>query len=359
LIVEDILITMAQQMSLSERISFLPITDERWMDYITKNPQANIFHHPAWSQLLAECYGFRSFICVTCDPNGNILAGLPVMKIHSWFLGHRWVSLPFTDHCIPLYEDTSALFCLMDGLLNHAQAQGIRNVEFRGEFLPHPSIQPSRQFAWHKLRLEEDFSRVARRIQTMHQRNAKTALKRGVHVTWGKSPEDLNAFYHLHLEERRRQGVPVQPRQFFELIRTILFGAGLGSILLAYKGEKIIAALLLLKYGQTLTYKYGASDRTCLNLRPNDLLFWTAIQWGCENGFSLFDMGRTDLDNPGLCRFKKGWGADEMPLNYFTMSQKPQKHITGSLMKMMKPVIQKSPRWVCQYAGELLYKYFG
>ena len=350
---------MVHERSLSWTISFLPVTDERWLAYLSGNPLANIFHHPAWSQLLAECYGFRPFICVTCDTDGNILAGLPVMKIQNWLTGRRWVSLPFTDHCIPLYEDSSALYRLIDGLLNHARVQGIRNVEFRGEFLPHPNIQQSRQYAWHTLRLEEDFAKVARRIHTMHQRNAKTSLRRGVHVTWGKSTEDLKAFYQLHLEERHQQGVPVQPWQFFALIGKFLFSAGLGSILFAYKDEKIIAALLLLNYGQILTYKYGASDKASLSLRPNDLLFWTAIQWGCENGFKLFDMGRTDLDNPGLRRFKKGWGADEMPLNYFTISRTTRQPVPGNLMKIVKPIIQRSPQWVCQFAGELLYKYFG
>lgn len=350
---------MVHQQSTSEIISFLPITDVRWMEFITNNPQANIFHHPAWSQLLAECYKFYPRLCIVCDPNGNILAGLPVIKIQNWMTGRKWVSLPFTDHCQPLYEDSSVLFRLMDGLLNHAQAQGIRNVEFRGEFLHYSNIRQFKQYALHTLRLEDDFAKVSYRIHTMHQRNAKTAINRGIRVVWGKSTEDIQAFYQLHLESRRRLGVPVQPQKFFHLLGKFLFSSDLGSILFAYKDEKIIAALLLLKYGQTLTYKYGASNKATLNLRPNDLLFWTAIQWGCENGFKLFDMGRTDLDNQGLCRFKKGWGADEKPLNYFTISQTLEQQVPGKILKIAKTIIQRSPTWVCQFTGELFYKYFG
>ncbi len=291
--------------------------------------------------------------------NGKILAGLPVMEIQSWLTGRRWVSLPFTDHCTPLYENPSELYYMLDELLNQAKLQGYQTVEFRGEFLSYPAIHLSKQYAMHTLQLSKDFSDIACHIHPMHLRNAKIAIKRGVHVEWGKSLKDLKSFYHLHVGVRRHQGVPVQPWRFFELIRKILFSKGLGSVLLAYKDEELIAGLLLLKFGQTLTYKYGASDKKNLGLRPNDLLFWTAIQWGCENSFTLFDMGRTELNNPGLRRFKIGWGADEIPLNYFTISQKPQKLFTGSLMRMTKPIIQKSPRWVCQFLGELFYKHSG
>jgi CelD/BcsL family acetyltransferase involved in cellulose biosynthesis len=350
---------MVEQLSPSEIISILPITDNRWMEYISKNPQSNIFHHPAWSQLLAKCYGFNSRLFITCDTKDNILAGLPVMMIHSILNGPKWVSLPFTDHCNPLYDHPSALFRLMDGLVKQAQVQGIQNVEFRGEFLSDPNIYQSRRYAFHSLRLESDLAKVSCRIHPMHLRNAKTALNRGVRVRWGSSSLDLDAFYRLHLHSRRRQGVPVQPRYFFQLIGNLLFSAGLGSILFAYKDEKIVAALLLLKYGETLTYKFGASDKTNLSLRPNDLLFWTAIQWGCENGYKVFDMGRTDLDNSGLIRFKQGWGADEIPLTYYSTSLKNQNQTSGNLVYLMKPIIQHSPLWVCRLLGELLYRHFG
>jgi len=153
--------------------------------------------------------------------------------------------------------------------------------------------------------------------------------------------------------------VPVQPWRFFELIREILFSRNLGSILLAYKDGKLIAGLLLLMYGQTMTYKFGASDRASLKLRPNDLLFWTAIQWGCDHGYKAFDLGRTDIGNTGLRSFKAGWGAKELPLTYFTSSRVVAKQPSKHLAYGMGPIIQRSPLWVCRLLGEIFYKYAG
>jgi lipid II:glycine glycyltransferase (peptidoglycan interpeptide bridge formation enzyme) len=193
----------------------------------------------------------------------------------------------------------------------------------------------------------------------MHRRNARTAQKRGVHIEIGKSTDHLKAFYQLHMDTRHRQGVPVQPWCFFDLLGKILLEDDLGFILVAYQREKPIAGMVLLKWGQTLTYKYGASCSENLDLRPNDLIFWTAIQWGCEHGYKVFDFGRTDVENEGLRTFKSRWGAKEIPLFYSVFSKKTQQQPHDRMMSLMNIMIRNSPAWVCRSAGELLYRHFG
>ncbi len=81
-------------------------------------------------------------------------------------------------------------------------------------------------------------------------------------------------------------------------------------------GGRPVAAAVFLRGRDHLTYKYGASDRAALAMRPNNLLFPEVIRWACEAGCRELDFGRTDLDNDGLREFKRGWGADESPLHY-------------------------------------------
>ena len=75
-----------------------------------------------------------------------------------------------------------------------------------------------------------------------------------------------------------------------------------------------IASALFLSWNGTTIYKFGASDPEHWPLRPNHLIFWTAIRDSCERGDHRFDFGRTDLENTGLRSFKEGWGAVERPL---------------------------------------------
>jgi hypothetical protein len=76
-------------------------------------------------------------------------------------------------------------------------------------------------------------------------------------------------------------------------------------------------------------------------------------------GYTVFDLGRTELENAGLQRLKKGWGAEEMPLTYSILSAQAPQAMTGKLMPIMQTFIRNSPLWVCRVAGELLYKHFG
>ena len=337
----------------------LPNTDARWMSFIEHTPSANIFHHPAWSRLIAECYHFRPQTMVLTDSQNIVVAGLPIMELPALVSGVHWQSLPFTDHCFPLYQEKADCDQLLSAILESARQQRINEVGFRGELFPNIEVHQTREYTWHMLRLEDEFTAVTARIHPMHRRNARTAEKRGVQISWGNSENDIETFYQLHLKERHRQGIPVQPKRFFHLIGKYLFNAGLGSILFAQKDDRVIAGLLFLKFGQTLTYKFGASEKSALANRPNDLLFWTAIQWGCENQYRFLDMGRSDPGNLGLIQFKQGWGADELPLRYFSTSHNVHGWFTGKKSDFLKNVIRNSPPWVCRFIGELFYKYAG
>src|SRR5271157_375567 len=337
----------------------MEISNETWQSFLTTQSKANIFHHPAWSNLIANCYGYRPFIAAVYGSGGEIKAGLPMIEISQPFSGLRWVSLPFTDHCAPLYVDQDSLRDLLENIHKASRARGASALEYRWNHSFDNALSENPDYFLHTIPLSQDFHLVQSRFHAMHRRNAVTAQKRGIRIEYGNDIADLKDFYKIHVQTRRRQGVPVQPYRFFELIWKHLFELDLGFVMKAYQNSNCLAAAVFLKFNQTITYKYGASLQEGLSLRPNDLLFSTSIQWACENGFTLFDLGRTDIDNPGLCRFKKGWGADEMPLNYYNIPQKSTQPIPGNLMKIMKPIIQKSPLWVCQFTGELLYKYVG
>ena len=341
-----------------EDCALLDLTDQRWLAFVTAHPQASIFHHPDWSNLLAKCYGFRPFVLVVQDRTGSISAGTPLMEIQSLITGRRWVSLPFTDYCPPLYRDQGSLNLLTRELVRLEQNGNIPRIEVRWELPPQPLIQVDCQYVLHTIELNADPEVNAHLFHRTQRQNIRTAEKKGVQIDRGDSLDQLRVFYHLHCLTRRRHGIPVQPWRFFELIFHNLIKKSLGFIMLAYQGNHPLAAGLFLHWQQTLTYKYAASGEEGQSLRPNHLLTWTAIRWGCKNGFRILDFGRTDLTDDGLRTFKNRWGSAELPLTYSTLSSKPIQTSSGILMSSMQSVIQKSPVWVCRAAGEILYKHF-
>jgi lipid II:glycine glycyltransferase (peptidoglycan interpeptide bridge formation enzyme) len=169
----------------------------------------------------------------------------------------------------------------------------------------------------------------------------------------------LDAFYKLHVLTRRRHGVPVQPFHYFQMLRDEILESGKGFISLAYKDNTCIAGGLYLHWNKTLVYKYAASTELGRQLYANDPIVWNAICWGCANGYTTFDWGRSDVTNEGLRRFKNRWGSDESPLYYSRNHELVSNGLEQKMTPIMNVVINKSPLWVCRFSGELLYRYIG
>jgi CelD/BcsL family acetyltransferase involved in cellulose biosynthesis len=281
------------------------------------------------------------------------------MEVKSPLTGRRWVSLPFSDYCRPLYQDGSAFRQLVEGMIQFVAKNRVLNLDLRGVYPDSPGLCAHSQHVLHAIDLLPDKETVWKQIHQMHRRNIRIAHEKKVEIVRGETIEHLRDFYHLHLHTRQRQGVPVQPWKFFERLKKLFLDRELGFLLLAYKDQQCIAAAIFLHWKKCLTYKYGASIDDGLKYRPNNLLMWTAIQWGCEQGFVLFDLGRTDLENTGLRTFKSRWGARETPLFYTSLGDNSAHRGEGKLTSYMHTVLQKTPAWVCRLSGELLYKHFG
>ncbi len=329
-----------------------------WIEYISHQSQACVFHHPAWAELIASTYGFRPFVFAVVD-SGKIVSGLPFLETNSYLKGRRWVSLPFTDYMLPLEERTNPF--LTEKLAELVDDGRIPDVEIRWKLpesaLSHPQIDS----VLHLLHLHADLEKTKKSIHPMHKRNLRQAEKNGIRVEMHKDLKSVEKFYGLHVHTRQRQGVPVQPWKFFINLYERVISQGLGYILLAYEKEACIAGAVFLHWQKTLTYKYGASLTRALSLRPNNLIFWKAIEWGCQNGYAVFDMGKTDADQSGLREFKSRWGADEMPLVYTSISHTlPKASVTsGRLMKGVQTLIKNTPPIVCRILGECFYKQVG
>src|SRR5690606_23030201 len=112
-------------------------SDKCWQDLVASTPQAKIFHHPSWSRLLAECYGFKPKVLVIPSTDSGCTAGCPVMEVNRTLSGKRWVALPFSDHCAPLYGDALQLESLMKWFSQLYWGGGLSEIEIRWM---HPSI---------------------------------------------------------------------------------------------------------------------------------------------------------------------------------------------------------------------------
>jgi CelD/BcsL family acetyltransferase involved in cellulose biosynthesis len=332
-----------------------PIEDPRWGEFVQGERRASIFHHPRWLALLHERYGYRVMACCTTGRQGRVHAGLPLALVSSPLTGRRLVALPFSDVCPPLGANGAA-HDLAAALEELRAGMGV-------ELCVHGALdgigRAGAAYHHHLVRLEPDLDAVRRRFTRRQAlQGVRRAQREGVTIERRTDRQALLAFYRLHCATRRRQGVPTQPRRFI-LDFAGLFEHGLGHVSLASVRGRPVAAAVFLVFNGTLTYKYGASDARHLQRRPNNLLFMDAIRWGCEQGLSTFDLGRTDIGHDSLRAFKLMWGAEERPLQYTELGAQRPRRRSPKPPRAMHSLIRHTPPIVSRGLGELLYRHAG
>jgi lipid II:glycine glycyltransferase (peptidoglycan interpeptide bridge formation enzyme) len=208
------------------------------------------------------------------------------------------------------------------------------------------------------LELSDDPEALKAAFHSSVRQGIRGAERAGLVVRRGERREDLShTFYELHVSTRRRLGVPVQRRRFFELLWDRVLAPGGGYVLLAEVDGSAVAAAVFLTDERTTIYKYGASDHRQWKKRPNHALFWEAIRDASDRGRRRFDFGRSEFADEGLRRFKSLWGAQELELRYTTIgAPPPQRAGGGRLSGFAAGVIRRSPSFVCRGAG-LFYRF--
>jgi hypothetical protein len=337
-------------------LDVVTIDDPRWLALVDSDPNATPFHHPAWARLLERCYGYPSFLLAENGPDGTIRAGLPVVEVSNPLRRRRWISVAYADDCPPLGSFGEP--AEMGRRLTEVTAQaGVSSLEVRAP-IDGQDVHRREDWVGHVLPLGDDADALFQGFDGKTRRNVRHAEKSGLEVRRGEGAAALTeSFYRLHVDTRRRLGVPVQPLRFFRLLWEELLEPGLGFVLLAYAGARPVAAGVFLSWNGNLIYKFGASDYQARHATPNNLLLWHAIRWGVENGHRRLDFGRSEPDQAGLIAFKGGWGARQEPLIYSYVAQKPPRAEAQRKAALLAPVVRRSPRWVSRLLGELFYRY--
>ena len=189
------------------------------------------------------------------------------------------------------------------------------------------------------------------------QRRIRKAEKEGLSYEVG-SREFLEPFYALLVTTRKRHHLIPQPRAWFQNLIHCM-GDKL-QIRLARKDGRPIAAMLTLRHGSTATYKYGCSDHEFHNLAGMPFLFWKLIEDSKNSGATSLDLGRSDLNQPGLLTFKNRLGARQQTLTYFRYPQVAKADVTERAgMGVMRRMVSLVPSAALPVAGSVFYRHLG
>ncbi len=330
----------------------------RWDGYLSASHDANVFHTTSWGRVLHDTYGYRPYYLVGHGAHGSTTL-LPMMEVRSVLTGNRAVSLPFSDHCPGVFVGPSAPAISLDNLAVIGKERGWRSIELRGGVAW--SSHPSASYYKHVLTLATDTERLWDGMTGSHRRNIKRAVQENLEVETSGTATAMKQYYRLHCLTRKRYGLPPQPYAFFENIQKHFLKIGEGFIVLCSQQGRPIAGAVYLTYGKRAVYKFGGSDFAYQHLRANSLVMWEAIKRLAETGYDSLCFGRTDIEQDGLIRFKKSWGANEELLNYYCYDVEEHKFRGAGrgMVKRCEPYLEKLPISMLRVMGKVLYRHMG
>ena len=340
-----------------------PLTDSRWDDLIARHPGASAFHRRGWLEALKETYGYEPFVLTSAAASEPLHDGTLACRISSWLTGSRIVSLPFADHCEPLLGDSTEWLRFADRLVEECKRQHCKYLELRplseaANF--GTAFQPSESFYFHELDLRPPLEQLFKNLhKDSIQRKIRRAEKEQLSYEVGSAEPFLETFYHLLLITRRRHQLPPQPLSWFRNLAKHM-GDAL-RIRVARKNGAPVAALLTLRHGSNIIYKYGCSDGAFHQLGGMPFLFWKLIEEGKATGAACLDFGRSEKENEGLVAFKDKFGTTKRILTYYRYPQTTAKQDArawgdSGLARRMFSIL---PDGALSAAGKILYRHIG
>lgn len=302
---------------------------------------------------------------------------LPVVHLKHPIFGNSLVSIPYFDMGGVLADDEhveKALLTEVARLAGEVKAESVELRHLRPLACLHAASGTGRdggfsRDGWvahtraHKVRMVLDLpdtpGTLFKSFPSKLRSQIRRPLKEGLTATIG-GEELLDDFYEVFAVNMRDLGSPVHSRR---LIANVLDEfPGKSAIILVYRENEPVAGSFVIGFGDTLENPWASALRRYGRLSPNMLLYWTMLEFACNQGYRKFDFGRSTTGE-GTYKFKEQWGAVPTPFHWHTLYRDGERspEIESEQPRFPKAVQfwQRLPVWVTRIIGPPIRKHIG
>ncbi|MCX7929466.1 MAG: GNAT family N-acetyltransferase [Chlorobi bacterium] len=191
---------------------------------------------------------------------------------------------------------------------------------------PEPTLARRAQYRIVRTNVYAQPVAVLQSLDSATRRNIAKATRAGISIERWNARNGAELFADLYQRTAKRLSMDAFyhfPRSYFDAVAELL--GDHAWYLVARIDDQPIAALLVLQWGDTLTYHLGASDQRFWAQRPNDALFAALLRTAVDNAFSTVSLGGGTSTDPAdsLYRYKSKFGNRHVPVFIGTRVHEP------------------------------------
>jgi FemAB-related protein (PEP-CTERM system-associated) len=328
-----------------------------WDEFVRGAPHGSLFHTTKWKRVIERTFGFQSHYLAVSD--GDRMVGcLPLFFVKSLFAGRALLSVPFGvagGICASTEEATQLLFDEARRLADDLRAD---YIELRHAHSSPLSLPVKELYVTFERELWPDVDKNMEAIPRKQRRMVRQGEKHRLRSTL-EGVEGLRGFYNVYAESVRNLGTPVFPYCYFEAVMEELSEEA--RILTVWHEHVRVGAVLTFFYGDRVMPFYGGALKAYRAHAVNDFMYWELMRVGCEQGYRLFDFGRSKVGT-GAYHFKRHWGFEPRPLPYQYYLRAgggmPNVSPTNAKLKPFIEIWKRLPLGLANLIGPRIIKYF-
>lgn len=297
--------------------------EQQFKSYIEKHPESMFFQSNSYIKLISELLEAEEEHLIYLEE--GIIKGVFLLLSKKGCFGKVYNSLPYygsngcsladsfeiENQLIKAYneliikDDVAASNCIENPLIQRSLNELIKHNEtdYRiGQFTRiafNDNIEKSLMDSFHY------------KTRNMVRKAMKSDLQVDI------DNDSFNFLIETHEENMTAIGGKAKPRFFFDLVKKYFIPNKDYNIWVAYQNNKLIAALLLFYFRDTVEYYSPVIVEEYRDKQPLSYLIYISMIDASKKGFKLWNWGGTWANQGGVYTFKKRWGTYEQNYQYF------------------------------------------
>ncbi|MDR3542781.1 MAG: FemAB family PEP-CTERM system-associated protein [Desulfocapsaceae bacterium] len=290
---------------------FSPSDEHRWNDYVDNHSAGTPFHRIPWKKTVEASFGHHSYYLLAEESDGSVVGVFPLFHLKSFLFGNYLTSIPFAELGGPLADSAGALQALVDYGIDITKNLKCDYLEIRSR----NAIPGFKVKSLYYNFSREIFPEVEANLAAI-PRKSRAAVRHGIKsgLTAEFGNHLLGQFYEVLAHSYHTLGTPVFSFGYFR--RLLANHADSSQVMIIRTKEQTpVAAVMTFFYRDQVIPYYAGSLLEFRKLAPNDFMYWELMKYGCEQGYRIFDFGRSK-EGTGSFDFKRHWGFEPKPLAY-------------------------------------------